>query len=217
MPEPTDLSHIRLTGRPLIISDVDDVVLQFIAPFEQFLGSRGLKFLPRSFKLTGNIVGLEDDMPIDENAVRQALHDFFDEQHLWQKPFEHVAAALPDLAREADIVFLTAMPPKFAAARRRHLDALGLDFPLVAVESAKGPMAARIRERHTAPVVFVDDMAHNLASVAESLPDCLLLSLAPPSAVHALAPRPPRTAHAVRNWVEAADIIKRHFTTSGRA
>lgn len=207
-----DLGHIRLTGKPLIISDVDDVILQFIEPFGQFLNARSLKFLPRSFKLTGNIVGIHDELPIDEASVRQALHDFFAEQHLWQKPFEHVATALADLAGEADIVFLTAMPTKFTDARRLHLDALGLGFPMVAVETAKGPVAARIRDRHNGPVVFVDDMAHNLVSVGQHLPDCLLLSLAPPSAVHALAPRPPESARPVRDWAEASDIIKSHFS-----
>lgn len=208
----TDLSHIRLTGRPLIISDVDDVILEFIEPYQRFLNNRGLTFLPRSFRLTGNVVRTTDETPVTEEVVKQSLHDFFEEQHVWQRPFEHVLTALPALAQEADIVFLTAMPPKFTAARRLHLDALGLDFPMVAVETAKGPIASMIRDRHTAPVVFIDDMAHNLASVAEHLPDCLLLSLAPPSAVHALGPRPPETARIVRDWAEASPIIRTHFS-----
>jgi hypothetical protein len=210
----TDLSHIRLTGRPLIISDVDDVILEFIEPYQRFLNARGLKFLPRSFRLTGNVVRVTDDTPVTEEDVKQSLHDFFEEQHVWQRPFDHVLTALPQLAETADIVFLTAMPPKFTAARRLHLDALGLHFPLVAVETAKGPIASMIRDRHTAPVVFVDDMAHNLASVAEHLPDCLLLSLAPPSQVHAMAPKPPETARIVRDWAEATPIIHTHFATT---
>lgn len=208
----TDLSHIRLTGRPLIISDVDDVILEFIEPYERFLQSRGLKFVPRSFRLTGNIVRLEDETPVSEEDVRQSLHDFFEEQHIWQKPFEHVLTALPLLAEEADIVFLTAMPPRFTAARRLHLDALGLNFPMVAAETAKGPIASMIRAEQTAPVVFVDDMSHNLASVSEHIPDCLLLSLAPPSAVHAMGPKPPEAARIVRDWAEASPIIRTHFS-----
>lgn len=210
----TDISHIRLTGRPLIISDVDDVILEFIEPYERFLDARGLKFLPRSFRLTGNVVRLDDETPVSEAVVKQSLHDFFDEQQAWQKPFAHAMTALPALAEEADIVFLTAMPPKFTEKRRLHLDALGLTFPMVAVETAKGPIAAMIRDRHVAPVVFVDDMAHNLASVSEHLPDCLLLSLAPPSAVHAIAPKPPEAARVVRDWTEASPIIRTHFSNA---
>lgn len=207
----TDLSHIRLTGRPLIISDVDDVILEFIEPYQRFLNARGLEFIPRSFRLTGNVVRVDDQTPVTEEVVQTSLHDFFEEQHAWQTPFEHVMTALPALASEADVVFLTAMPPRFTAKRRRFLDELGLQFPMVAVETAKGPIASLIRDRHTAPVVFLDDMAHNLASVAEHVPDCLLLSLAPPSAVHAMAPKPPPTAKVVRDWAEAAPIIRAHF------
>lgn len=211
-PDVTDLSHIRLTGRPLIISDVDDVILEFIEPYQRFLNARDLKFLPRSFRLTGNVVRVDDETPVTEEVVQQSLHDFFEDQHAWQTPFEHVMTALPMLAEEADIVFLTAMPPKFTERRRMHLDALGLHFPMVAVETAKGPIASRIRDRHTAPVVFVDDMSHNLTSVAEHVPDCLLLSLAPPSAVHAMAPKPPETARVVRDWAEAGPVIRSHFS-----
>lgn len=209
--EVTDLSHISLTGRPLIISDVDDVILQFIAPFERFLEARGLKFLPRSFRLTGNIVGVDDGIAVDETVIKRSLHDFFAEQHVWQQPFEHVMETLPALAEEVDIVFLTAMPPKFADARRAHLRKIGLPYPVVATEAAKGPIAAAIRDTHVSPVVFVDDMAHNLASVAAHLPDCLLISLAPPSAVHALAPRPPEAARVAKHWTEAAAIINDHI------
>ena len=213
----TDISHIRLTGRPLIISDVDDVILEFIEPYQRFLNARGLKFLPRSFRLTANVVRVDDETPVTEEEVQKSLHDFFDEQHAWQTPFEHVMTALPALAEEADVVFLTAMPPRFTTKRRLFLDELGLHFPMVAVETAKGPIASMIRDQHTAPVVFVDDMAHNLASVAEHLPDCLLLSLAPPSAVHAMAPKPPETARVVRDWADAAPIIRTHFGTANGA
>lgn len=124
----TDISHIRLTGRPLIISDVDDVILEFIEPYERFLDARGLKFLPRSFRLTGNVVRLDDETPVSEAVVKQSLHDFFDEQQAWQKPFAHAMTALPALAEEADIVFLTAMPPKFTEKTTPASRRAGADF-----------------------------------------------------------------------------------------
>jgi hypothetical protein len=212
----TDISHITLTGRPLIISDVDDVILEFIAPFQLFLEHSGMKFIPRSFRLAGNILRSEDDFAISMEDVRILLHRFFEEQNRWQQPFEHALPALIELSREADIVLLTAMPPKFADIRRKHLLQLGLPFPLIATESPKGPVAASIRAASQAPVVFVDDMAHNLVSVAEHLPDCLLLNLAPPSEVHRMAPRPPESARPVADWLEASDYIRGHFNLSMR-
>ena len=78
-------------------------------------------------------------------------------------------------------------------------------------DTLRTAIASMVRDRHTSPVVFVDDMAHNLASVSDHLPDCLLLSLAPPSAVHAMAPKPPEAARVVRDWAEATPIISTLF------
>lgn len=212
VPDMPDISHISLSGRPLIISDVDDVILEFVAPYQKFLESRAMKFIPRSFKLLGNIVMIEDEVPVDEAAIQKSLHDFFSEQHIWQQPFEHVLATLGTLSREADIVFLTAMPPQYAEVRRKHLDALGLPFPMIATEAAKGPVAARLHGvAGMAPAAFVDDMAHNLVSVAEHIPDCLLISLAPPSEVHGMAPPAPDAAVKAANWFEASGHIRNHF------
>ena len=44
-----------------------------------------------------------------------------------------------------EIVLLTAMPHKHRATRRAHLDALGLTYPLLTTEMAKGPALARLR------------------------------------------------------------------------
>ena len=212
-----DISHISLTGRPLIISDVDDVVLEFVEPFGRFLLSEGLRFIPKSFHLSGNIVHIDNEKPVADSEIKSLLANFFDQQQHWQTPFEHALSALEELSREADIVFLTAMPPQFAATRRNHLTSLGLPYPMIATESAKGPVVARVSVMTNAPVVFVDDMAHNLASVAEHLPACLLLSLVPPSEVHKMAPKPPETARIAANWREASLLIKDHFSTSAKA
>ena len=89
----TDLDHIRLEDRPLIVCDVDDVVLQFATPFEAFLETRGHRLLPRSFKLTGNIVNGTDESVVEAPAVKALIDDFFMEQERWQTPF-----ADPDLS-----------------------------------------------------------------------------------------------------------------------
>jgi hypothetical protein len=212
-----DISHISLTGRPLIISDVDDVVLEFVEPLGRFLFSEGLRFVPKSFHLSGNIVHIDDAAPIADSEIKSLLDRFFDQQHRWQTPFEHALSSLEDLSREADIVFLTAMPPQFADRRRDHLAKLGLPFPLIATESPKGPVAARMGMMSNAPVVFVDDMAHNLVSVAEHLPACLLLSLVPPSDVHKMAPKPPEAAKTATNWREASILIRDHFSINAIA
>ena len=117
----TDLDHIRLRDRPLVVCDVDDVVLQFATPFEAFLETRGHRLLPRSFKLTGNIVHGDDERVIEAPAVKALIDDFFMEQERWQTPFADAVDSLHVLGQDADLIFLTAMPPRHAEVRRRLL------------------------------------------------------------------------------------------------
>lgn len=133
-----DVSHIRLGERPLIVCDVDDVVLQFIGPFQLFLQSRGHAFLPRSFKLHGNIVSQADGAEIEDSQVSRLIEEFFEAQELWQTPLDRVVETLERLSEEADVLFLTAMQPRFQDQRRRLLDRVGLLFPLLATSSRRG-------------------------------------------------------------------------------
>lgn len=209
----TDLQHIRLRDRPLIVCDVDDVVLQFATPFESFLQTRGHRLLPRSFKLTGNIVNGSDESVVEAPAVKALIDDFFTEQERWQTPFADAVESLHALGADADLIFLTAMPPRHAEVRRRLLDQLTLDFPMIATEEAKGPMVAALHAERSLPLAFVDDMVHNLHSVGAHVPDCLLIYLPPPLEIFQFAPDPPETVQRVDNWSEAARVIRSHFAS----
>lgn len=208
-----DLSHIRLGERPLIVCDVDDVVLQFIDPFQLFLKSLGHEFLPRSFRLHGNIVSTADGVALEEAHVRRLIGEFFAAQETWQKPFDLVVQTLNDYGRDADVLFLTAMPPLFAEQRRRLLDSTGLTFPMLATEEPKGPVVNALHAKRNLPVVFIDDMAHNLHSVKEHVPECLLIHLMPDSPVHRFAPKPSEEIAKARDWAHAAELIDAHIGT----
>ncbi|MBB4954242.1 hypothetical protein H4S14_002394 [Agrobacterium vitis] len=212
MGEIVDMQHVRLSDRPLLVSDVDDVVLEFLFPFEAYLKSLGHQLLPKSFRLTGNIVSLVSGQPVEEAQVETLLHDFFAQQENWQKPFGDAVSQLQHLGTMADVVFLTAMPPAFTLQRRRLLDRLGLDFPLLATESPKGPVVAALHGARRLPLAFMDDMAHNLHSVADHAPECLLVHLAPQSDIHRFAPQTASHVIRARDWQGASDHILTHFT-----
>ncbi|TDK36954.1 hypothetical protein E2F50_08585 [Rhizobium deserti] len=211
MTEIVDLSHVRLSGKPLIVCDIDDVVLQFAAPFQDFLRGQGHELLPRSFRLTGNIVSIDTQIAIEPADVRRLIHAFFEAQETHQTPFDLVVRTLCDLSVDADVVFLTAMPPRFRDRRRRLLDRLELPFPLVASEEAKGPIMQRLRSHASLPCVFIDDMVHNLQSVRDHVPDCLLIHMMPDSPLHLLAPKPGKEVVRARDWQHAAELIHAHI------
>lgn len=210
-----DISHIRLGERPLIVCDVDDVVLQFIDPFQLFLQSRDCEFLPRSFRLHGNIVSKADGVAIEDQQVSQLIEAFFEAQELWQTPLDTVVQTLERLSEEADILFLTAMPPRFQEQRRRLLDRTGLLFPLLASEQPKGPIVHALHASRSLPVVFIDDMARNLHSVRDHVADCLLIHLMPNSPVHRFAPAAADDITRATDWVHAAELIEAHFHAGG--
>ncbi|WP_112828907.1 hypothetical protein [Rhizobium cremeum] len=206
-----DLDGIALTDRPLVVCDVDDVVLEFVTPFQTFLESRGHRLIPRSFRLHGNIVSAADDTVLENDVVTALIEAFFADQEAWQTPFAEAVGALGRISRQADLVFLTAMPPKHAAARRRLLDRFDLRYPMIAADEAKGPLVERLHKRRTLPLAFIDDMVSNLHSVGEHVPECLLVHLPPPVEIHKFAPAAGEHVRKARDWAEAGSLVAAHI------
>ena len=119
-------------------------------PFPHFLKSRGFGLTLASFRLTGNIAETASGRLIEQPEVTALLGDFFDAQADWQSVTDGAGEALASLGDRAEIVLLTAMPHRHRAARRAHLDALGLPYPLLTTEMAKGPAVAKLRGKQAA-------------------------------------------------------------------
>jgi hypothetical protein len=206
-----DIDRVRLGDRPLVVCDIDEVVLEFISPFTSFLRANDYDLLPRSFRLHGNIVSLLDGSEPSDAVIADFQESFFGTQDLWQVPAPGAVQALSNLSDEADIVFLTAMPPRHQPVRRTLLDRFGLDFPMVATEQPKGPVVAQLHRNRAFPVVFIDDIARNLHSVREHVPECLLITMMANVDFRAFAPPPSDGVQTATNWDEAARLIRAHI------
>jgi hypothetical protein len=206
-----DLDHIRLTDRPLIVCDIDEVVLEFLTPFRNFLRASGRDLLPRSFRLHGNVVALDTGLPVDYGMTSELLETFFRLQDRWQTPADLVVETLAGLSTDADIIFLTAMPPRHSGVRRSLLDRHGLHYPLLSSEEPKGPIIKRLHDARDVPLVFIDDILRNLQSVQTHTPDCLLINLMANAEFRALAPDPGDGITKADCWTDVATIIRTHF------
>jgi hypothetical protein len=206
-----DIDHVRLGNRPLVVCDIDEVVLEFISPFTTFLRANNYDLLPRSFRLHGNIVSLSDGTEPSDAVIAEFQESFFGTQDLWQMPAPGAVETLAALSTDADIVFLTAMPPRHQPVRRALLDRFGLDFPMVATEQPKGPVVAQLHRNRTLPVVFIDDIARNLHSVREQVPECLLITMMANADFRAFAPVPSEGVQSATNWDEAEELIRAHI------
>ncbi len=109
------------------------------------------------------------------------------------------------------------MPPRHVAARRRLLDRIGLAFPMVATEEAKGPVVNALHRARSLPLAFVDDIHFNHSSVQQSAPEALLVHLMANEAFRAMAPDPGANVLRATDWRHAASLIRRHFATPAGA
>ena len=201
------IEELASDDRPLLVLDVDDVVLEFIRPFPHFLKSRGFELTLASFRLTGNIAEQASGRLIEQPEVMALLGDFFDAQADWQSVTDGAAHALSRLGDRVEIVMLTAMPHRHRAVRRAHLDALGLNHPLLTTEMAKGPAVAKLRGNKGRPVAFVDDQPHNLVSVRDALADAHLFHLMADNSLRAFLPPVSDDIVVVEDWHEAMPKI----------
>ena len=199
-----ELSH---DPRPLLVLDVDDVVLHFVRPFPRFLEARGFELKLGTFKLLGNLSERATGRLLEREEIAVLVDEFFRAQADWQTITDGAADVLADFAPRAEIVMLTAMPHRYRATRRAHMDALGLPFPLLTTEMAKGPAIKRLRGETPRPVAFVDDQPTNLESAREFVPDVHLFHLMAETKLRELLPDPPEGTYVVEDWVEARPLI----------
>jgi hypothetical protein len=208
---PTVAAH-RPNGRPLLVVDVDEVVLAFVGPLARFMEHRGFRLTPRSFAITGNVTRTGGEDAVGGDEVKALIAAFFAAEVEAQPAVEGAAAALARLGAVCDLVFLTNVPAAQAERRAAHLGQLGFGAPMIANDGPKGPAlaglaaAARAAGGERLPIVFVDDGPNHLVSVRTAVADARLVHFVADPAWFAMAPVVAGTWLRTREWarVEAA-------------
>ena len=156
-------------NRPLIISDADEVLLQFMRQFEIYLDRNDMWIDLSSFRLQGNIKYKGSDEAVDMTN-RNIINDFFAAETLNFSPVEGAAEALNALSKEAQIIILTNLPLAQKSERQINLSKHGMDYPVIVGSGLKGPAVKSLGEKINAPLFFLDDIPQNINSVAEYVP-----------------------------------------------
>lgn len=170
LPTHATIESLDLDPRPLVICDVDEVILQFVATFERHIGGHGFRLDPQSFALFGNIKRVDDGSVADDEAVGDLLRGFFAAESGRMDLVPGAPEALRALSERAQIVLLTNIHAAYFKARLENLRAHGVPYPVVANEGPKGPAVAGICASVLAPVFFIDDSPSNIRSVAREAP-----------------------------------------------
>jgi hypothetical protein len=157
--------------RPLVICDVDEVVVHFTRDFEIFLKEFGFWLDASDLqRLNGSIKRSDTLEAIDEKSSYKLVWDYFATRTKTQQPIDGAVEGLLELSRLADVVMLTNLPHEAGDDRRQNLTELGLPFPVITNSGPKGYAISHMVRDIEAPVVFIDDSPSFIASAYEHAP-----------------------------------------------
>ena len=198
-----------MIGRPLLITDCDEVLLHMVAHFRDWLDeAHNVDFAFETGEFAEALMDRGTGEKLGRDRVWPLLGQFFSEEIHRQTPVPGAIEALGTIGEIADIVILTNIPDLAHPWRVEQLASHGIRHEVVCNQGGKGVPARQIVERRAATsAVFVDDLAVHHASVAEHSPKTWRLHMV---AEPRLAPAVPtaEAAHArIDDWPTATPWI----------
>lgn len=170
------LEMLTFSGRPLVICDVDEVIVHFTRDFETYIGLEDLWLDTSSFALNGNIKCRKTGSPAGDARVADLITRFFDERTRHMQPIDGAVDSLLHIGEVADVVLLTNLPHTAGDHRRDNMASHGLPFPVVTNSGPKGPaIGDLLRRAGRQDAVFIDDSPHFISSAYEHAPDVHLV------------------------------------------
>ncbi|MGI9372461.1 MAG: hypothetical protein ACR2OJ_08190 [Hyphomicrobiales bacterium] len=203
------------TNKPLVICDVDEVVLHFVRGLENYLETQGLWLDPASFALNGNIKEIASNTPIENSRVGPLLKHFFATCVGSLDAIEGAADALDELSDSADVVMLTNMPHDYRDARIENLHGHGMPYPVVSNTGSKGAAIHALASEVTKPVFFLDDTPDNLHSSADTCPDVINIHFIQDDRFGRHLTVIDRFSLRTNNWNESQIFMRKHLEHHG--
>ena len=198
-----------MIGRPLLITDCDEVLLHMVAHFQDWLGeAHAIDFAFETGDFAEALVDRGSGQVLGRDRVWPLLGEFFENEMHRQTLIPGVVEALGQIGEVADIVILTNLPDQAHSWRVEQLAAHGIAHEVVCNQGGKGVPARAIIDQHRAPrSVFVDDLAVHHTSVAKHAPETWRLHMvAEPRLAPAVATA--EDAHArIDDWPRATRWI----------
>ena len=202
----------RAQGRPLLISDCDEVILHFVTHFAEWVDEAAdLNFALDAPGFAGALTS-RDGRIVPEERVWPLLDLFFEREMHRQNVVPGATEALVEIGRHADIVILTNIGDDYQANRVAQLEAFDIRHRVLCNRGGKGrPVLELIEEMQPSATVFVDDLSVHHESVAKHAPDVWRLHMI---AEPRLAAHTPPAAHAharIDDWGAALPWILERF------
>jgi hypothetical protein len=201
-----------VSGRPLLVTDCDEVLLHMVSHFEEWLTeAHGLSF-DLSAPGFRDAIRDADGRPLGEEQVWPLLGGFFETEMHRQNIVPGAAEALRALGEEADIVVLTNIVEEFQLRRVEQLERFDIRHRVLCNRGGKGPpLLELVEEMKPAVTVFVDDLAVHHHSVAKHAPSVWRLHMIAEPRIAAHSPPSPHAHARIDDWVEATTWIRARF------
>ena len=198
-----------MIGRPLLITDCDEVLLHMVAHFQDWLGeAHAIDFAFETGDFAVALTHRDTGAQVAEERVWPLLTDFFRGEMHRQTLVPGALEALGRIGEVADIVILTNLGDEAHGWRVEQLATHGIAHEVVCNQGGKGVPARAIIDQHRAGAsVFVDDLAVHHASVAKHSPETWRLHMV---AEPRLAPAVSTAEHAharIDDWQHATRWI----------
>jgi FMN phosphatase YigB (HAD superfamily) len=202
------LDSLRVdAARPLIICDVDDVVVHFLRGFDAMLADMDHVLEANSFALNGNVVHRKTRQEMPGETVSKLVDDFFVARTEFLEAIDGAVDSLNALSDHATVVMLTNLPHHAKDKRIRNLQNHGLHFPVITNSGPKGPAIKDLESRTSGPVVFVDDSPNFVRSSFEFAPEVKIVHFLHDERFAKLHPPLDFVSHTTGDWPDA----KRHI------
>jgi hypothetical protein len=197
-----------MSGRPLLVTDCDEVLLHMVSHFADWVAeAHGL-----SFSLTAP--GFRDALrepggqPVAADRVWPLLDQFFAEEMHRQNVVPGAVEALAEISALADIVVLTNIGDEYEAGRVEQLERFDIRHRVLCNRGGKGrPVLELIEAMGPSATVFIDDLAVHHESVAAHAPQVWRLHMIAEPRLAAHTPPAPHAHARIDQWGEAVPWI----------
>jgi hypothetical protein len=197
-----------MSGRPLFVTDCDEVILHMVSHFADWVAeAHGLSFDLSAPGFRDALRGA-DGRPVEADRVWPLLDGFFAGEMHRQNLVPGAAEALAEIADHAEIVILTNIGGEYEAGRVEQLGRFDIRHRVLCNRGGKGrPVIELVEAMGPSAAVFVDDLAVHHETVATHAPQVWRLHMIAEPRLAAHTPPAPHAHARIDSWEEAVPWI----------
>ena len=192
---------------PLLISDADEVIFEFMESFEEYLLSNSMYFSYKSFKLNGNIYNQETKKPIDSANIPIIISNFFQEYAIKMPLIKGAKNILEKLSKVMNVIILSNIPKNYAADRIQCLKDNNMNYAFISNEGPKNIKCLELQKLTNKKVFFIDDLPNQISSVSNYCKNIITIHFLQNKKLLKIIPEVKDSDYNVNNWGSILKII----------